>query len=187
MTNYLVNEYKILNRAIGDLVTAYHEIGHAIVTQVYGIGFIRVDIIQAESRSGICERKAIPLKYCNKSVLIIDAITALSGRISENIIRDKIGLIKDYSHSDEDQRQANRNIYALTKHKVNAAYFLYISEAVEKKAEEIIRNNWEVIKDLSLILLDRKVITSRANDVKYLLEQVKPETFILDDFLREQP
>lgn len=153
-------ESKVQEPTAADLLTAYHEAGHAVVALTLGRDVHRVSILPNQTRLGQCELKKgvkVPKDWLETEVLILLAGVAAEGRISGRYCWD--GASRDLRHARAltESRAGNaRQAERLERRWLDKVEFLL--DAPE---------NWLAVEMLAQDLVERKTISGRSARYHY--------------------
>ncbi len=152
-----------------DVLTAFHEAGHAIIALVMGRDVHRVSIIPAKTRLGHCELKKGASKtakdWLESEVLILLAGVAAEGRLTGQYC---------WSGAARDLKQARM----LTESRAGSAQQ---AERLEKRMLDKVEHlldmpeHWEAIQSVARELLMKQTVSGRAARHYYQMALAKAE------------
>lgn len=152
-----------------DILTAYHEAGHAVMALIVGRDVHRVSILPNQTRLGACELKKGRSKpsrdMLEDEVLILLAGVAAEGRLTENY---------NWSGGSQDLRQAQ---YLIESRAGNQRQSERLHRRMLDKAEYLLDDSahWGAVQVIANQLLELKTISGRAARHFYNMQLAKKD------------
>ena len=151
-----------------EILTAYHEAGHALASELYGQVLSRVEIVGDTEHSGSTETLRFPtdpdegeFSQANLEAIENQLRCVLAGTVAEGMVSGREGWDESSGDLDEAVRLAMKLVD-------DCEDVLPLLEDLREDLEDIIRANWTSIKALAHELIDRKSLTGA--EVRRILE-----------------
>ncbi len=151
-----------------ELLTAYHEAGHALASELYGQVLTRVEILGDTEHSGTTEARRFPVDpdEDGSSRAGIEAVEnrlrcVLAGTVAEMMVSEREG----WDESSEDLELAVRLAMKLVD---DCEDVLPLLEDVRADLERTLRENWTAVESLAAELVRRKSLSGA--EVRQILE-----------------
>ncbi len=151
-----------------ELLTAYHEAGHALASELYGQVLTRVEILGDSEHSGTTEalRFLVDPDEGGTSQASAEAIEnqlrcVLAGTVAEMMVSER----EDWSESSEDLDVAVRLAMKLVD---DCEDVLPLLEDVRADLERVLRERWTAVEKLAGELVRRKSLSGA--EVRQILE-----------------
>lgn len=150
-----------------DIMTAYHEAGHAVMALIVGRDIHRVSILPNTTRLGACELKKGRSKpsrdMLEDEILILLAGVAAEGRLTENY---------NWSGGSQDLKQVT---YLIESRAASERQAERLRRRMLDKAEYLLDDSahWEAVRAIAKQLLESKTISGRAARHYYDLQIAK--------------
>ena len=151
-----------------ELLTAYHEAGHALASELYGQVLTRVEIVGDAEHSGTTESLRFPVDpdEGGTSSASVEAIEnrlrcVLAGTVAEMMVSEREG----WAESSEDLEAAVRLAMKLVD---DCEDVLPLLEDVRADLEQLLRERWSAVDALADELVKRKSLSGA--EVRQILE-----------------
>ncbi len=149
-------------------LTAYHEAGHALASQLYGQVLTRVEIVGDREHSGSTETLRFPtdpdegeLSQATLEAVENQLLCVLAGTVAEAMVSGRDGW-------DETSGDLDLAVRLAMKLVDNCEDVLPLFQDLREDLETVLRENWTSVEALAGELMDRKSLSGA--EVRRILE-----------------